>query len=98
MFGSYWSALTSLSISVSLNVLTLMIIIRLVLHTRKTSAALGITGIGGSSKSIIAMLVESCALYSACSLLALGPMSAYDNPIADFFIPTLPATQVRAFT
>ena len=96
--GSYWPALTYLSISVSLNVLlTFMIIIRLVLHTRNTRAALGMTGLGGLSKSIVTMLVESCALYSASSLLVLGPMSADNNPISNFFIPVLPATQVRAF-
>ena len=99
VIGSYWPALTYLSISVSLNVLlTLMIIIRLVLHTRNTRTALGMTGLGGLSKSIVTMLVESCALYSASSLLVLGPMSADYNPISNFFIPVLPATQVRAFT
>ena len=98
VLGSVWPALAYLSISVSLNVLlTLMIVIRLVLHVRDTRAALGITGTGGLSKAIITMLIESCALYSASSLLVLGPMSANVNPIASFFIPVLPAAQVRAF-
>ena len=98
VLGSVWPALAYLSISVSLNVLlTLMIVIRLVLHVRDTRAALGITGIGGLSKAIITMLIESCALYSASPLLVLGPMSANVNPIASFFIPILPAAQVRAF-
>ena len=96
--GSYWPTLTYLSISVSLNVLlTLMIVIRLVLHTRNTRAALGMTGIGGLSKSIITMLVESCALYSASSLLVLAPLAVNYNPISNFFVPVLPATQVCAF-
>ena len=73
-----------------------MIVIRLVLHTRNTRAALGMTGLGGLSKSIITMLVESCALYSVSSLLVLGPMAANYNPISNFFIPVLPATQVCA--
>ena len=97
MSGSYWPPLAYLSISVSLNVLlTFMIVIRLVLHTRNTRTALGMTGIGGLSKSIITMLVESCALYSMSSLLVLGPMAANYNPISDFFIPVLPAAQVCA--
>ena len=96
--GSYWPPLTYLSISVSLNVLlTLMIVIRLVLHTRNTRTALGMTGIGGLSKSIITMLVESCALYSVSSSLVLGSMAVNFNPISNFFIPVLTQTQVRTF-
>ena len=98
MTGSYWPPVAYFSISVSLNVLlTLMIVIRIVLHTKATRAALGITGIGGLSKAIITMLIESCALHTTSSLLVLGPMSADDNPITNFFIPLLPVTQVRAF-
>ena len=96
--GSSWPAVAYLSVSVSLNVLlTLMIVVRLVLHARNTRTALGITGIGGLSKAIVTMLIESCALYSASSLLVLGPMSDNENPIRGFFVPVLPATQVRSF-
>ena len=73
-----------------------MIVIRLVLHTRNTRTALGMTGIGGLSKSIITMLVESCALYSVSSSLVLGSMAVNFNPISNFFIPVLPAAQVCA--
>ena len=43
-----WSGLAYLSISLSLNVLlTLMIVIRLILHARNARVAMGITGGGG---------------------------------------------------
>ena len=93
-----WAGLVYLSISFSLNVLlTLMIIIRIVLHVRNTRAAVGINGIGGLSKAIVTMLVESCALYAVSTLLVLGSLGA-DNggsPITNFFLPILTQTQVR---
>ena len=101
MYGSYWPAISYLSVSVSLNVLlTLMIVFRLVMHARNTRTALGMTGIGGLSKAIITMLVESCALYSAISLSVLGPFITDPGgyTIAGFFVPVLPAAQVRGFT
>ena len=98
VFGALWPVLAYLSISVSLNVLlTFMIVIRLVLYIRNTRTALGITGAGGLCKAVVTMLVESCALYSVSSLLVLGPMSTGTGRIANFFIPILPETQVRAF-
>ena len=95
-----WSGLAYLSISFSLNILlTLMIIFRLILHARNTRAALGISGIGGLSKTIITMLIESCALYAVSTLLVLGPLGADDHrsPIMTFFLHILSQTQVRAF-
>ena len=93
-----WAGLAYLSISFSLNVLlTLMIIIRIALHVRNTRAAVGINGIGGLSKAIVTMLVESCALYAVSTLLVLGSLGA-DNggsPITNFFLPILTQTQVR---
>ena len=93
-----WAGLAYLSISFSLNVLlTLMIIIRIILHVRNTRAAVGISGIGGLSKAIVTMLVESCALYAVSTLLVLGSLGA-DNggsPITNFFLPILTQTQVR---
>ena len=98
VYGTLWPAVGYLSVSVSLNVLlTLMIAIRLVLHARNTRTALGITGIGGLCKAIVTMLIESCALYSAVSVLVLGAMSGNGNPIRNFFVPVFPAIQVRAF-
>ena len=65
-----WSALPYFSISLSLNVLlTLMIVIRLILHTRNIRAAMGIAGSGRLSKAIVTMLIESCALYCELSVV-----------------------------
>ena len=97
VYGTLWPAVAYLLISVLLNVLlTLMIAFRLILHTRNTRTALGITGIGGLCKAIVTMLIESCALYSAISVLVLGAMSGNGNPIRNFFVPVFPTTQVRA--
>ena len=59
------------SISIAINVLlTLMIATRLILHSRNTRNALGApAGAGGLYEAIVAMLIESCALYSVSSLL-----------------------------
>ena len=85
------------SISLALNVLlTLMIVIRLILRNRDVRTALGLTGIGGSCKAIITMLVESSALYAVTSLLYVGPWGA-GNHAADIFLPCLCQIQVRAF-
>jgi hypothetical protein len=93
---SEWSTIPYLSISLSLNVmLTLMIVIRLVLHVRNTRAAMGVTGMGGMCNPIITMLIESCALYSVSLALVIGPWAA-DNFITDFFVFILPQTQVIA--
>ena len=73
-----------------------MIVIRLVLHARNTRTALGITGIGGLSRAIIIMLVESCALYAVSSLSVIGPLGA-ENSASNLFLPILAQTQVCAF-
>ena len=92
-----WAALPYFSISLSLNILlTLMIVIRLALHTRKTRNALGISGIGGLCKAIITMLVESCALYAVNSLLLVGMISAR-NATWSLFLTIIGEIQVRAF-
>ena len=86
-----------LSISVSLNVLlTLMIVIRLVLHGRNVRAATGSqAGIGGLYKTIATMLIESSALYAVISLLVIGP--SFTRSIVDeVFYPILVEAQVRA--
>ena len=90
-----WSAIAYFSISLSLNVLlTLMIVIRLILYTRNTHAALGIAGIDELCKAIVAMLVESCALCAVSSLLVIGSWGA-GSSIAGGFISILVETQVR---
>ena len=91
-----WVALPYFTISLSLNIiLTLMIVIRLILRARETRAALGITGIGGLSKAIVTMLVESSTLFAVSSLLVLGPWSARSG-VVNIFFPVLSENQVRA--
>ena len=98
-WGLVWVGLiSSYSISLSLNVLlTLMIAIRLILHSRTILPAPGSRiGISGLYKVIATMLVESCALYAVASLLAIIPL-ALDNVVSILFLPILFEIQVRAF-
>ena len=85
------------SILISLNVLiTLMIVIRLVLHCRDIRATLGVPGgFSGLYKTIITMLVESCALITVSLLLVIGLLGAA-NPVMNTFMTMLAETQVRA--
>ena len=86
-----------ISISVSLNILlTLMIVIRLILHTRNIRNAMGISGIGGLCKAVATMLIESCALYAVNSLLVIIPVAA-DSDVMNIFFPVLAETQVCTF-
>ena len=86
-----------LSIAVSLNVLlTLMIVIRLFLHSRNILAARGAQARIGAYRAIITMLIESSALYAVNSLLLIGLWGA-GNQTADTFLPILAETQVRGF-
>ena len=95
--NSNWPGLAYFSVSLSLNVLlTLMIVIRLILHTRNTRNALGIAGIGGLCKTVVTMLIESCALYAVGSVLVIGPWSV-QNTVASIFLVILSQTQVRTF-
>ena len=102
---SYWanillhSSIPCISISVSLNVLlTLMIVIRLVLHSRNIRAATGSpAGISGVCNAIVTMLIESSALYAVNSLILIALWVA-DNDAAGAFIPILAETQVCAFS
>ena len=94
--GVEWSALPWFTISLSLNIiLTLMIVVRLILHTRAIRTAMGGSGIGGLSKAIVTMLVESCALYAVSSVLVIGPWGATAT-IGNTFLSILPEIQVRA--
>ena len=84
------------SLSLALNViLTLMIVIRLLLHVRSTRKAMGVSGNGGFHSAIITMLIESCAIYSVSLVLIIGPLVA-GHPIVYFFVFILPQTQVRS--
>jgi len=87
------------SISVSLNVtLTLMIVLRLVLHGRCIRAATGSrAGIGGLYKTIATMFIESCALFAMSSLFLVGSMTAKNGEASSLAAPILGEIQVRAF-
>jgi hypothetical protein len=85
-----------LLVSLSLNVLlTLMIVMRLALYKRTIKNILGTTaGTNGLFKAIIAMLVESFALYTVTYLLFIGTWGGKSYLVYTFF-PILTETQVR---
>ena len=86
------------SIMLSVNVLlTLMIVIRLLLHGRNIRAATGSPGgISGLYKTIAAMLIESSALFAVNSLLFLVWLIA-EHHVYCTFTPTLVEIQVRTY-
>jgi hypothetical protein len=92
-FNIYLSYLT---ISLSLNVvLTLMIVVRLLMHRRNIRTAIGDSAeFGGLYHSIITTIVESYAPYTIVSLINLA-LFVVDSPIQDFFGPALGHVQVR---
>ena len=94
----YLTILPYISISLSLNViLTLMIVVRLILHARNVRAATGSPdGISGLYKTIATMLIESSALFAVTSLLVIGTVAA-NNAIGNLFPPVLAEVQVRVF-
>ena len=72
-----------------------MIITRLVLHNKNIRSALGAQdGISGLYKTIIAMLVESCALYAVSFLLLVGPWAS-QSIVQLITFQALPEVQVR---
>ena len=102
-------AIPYLAISVSLNILlTLMIVIRLVLHGRNFRAATGAAaGIAGLYKAVSTMLIESCALFAVSSMVVVGALVGVGNEdrpkiyypgscVVDIFFPILAENQVRA--
>ena len=93
-----WPTLPYLSTSLSLNIiLTLMIVVRLILHGKNVRAAMGPPGgISGLYKTIATMLIESSALFAVSSLLVIGSLGA-KSPLSGLFIPILAQTQVRDF-
>ena len=90
-------SLPHLSISVSLNVLlTLMIVIRLVMHGRNVRAATGSSaGIAGLYKAIATIVIDSSALYAVTSLLLIG-LWATRSGAAEIFTPIHAEIQVCA--
>lgn len=101
----FWNSITVnfgvpyFSISLAINViLTLMIVIRLVLHSRNIRNAMGTKdGTCGVYKAIITVLVESSALYTVSFLLFVGPWGA-SSYVEDIFFPPLAKIQVCALT
>ena len=87
-----------LAICVSLNViLSLMIIIRLALHTRNIRNAIGATsGLGSLYTTLITMLVESFALSAVGYILFIASFSTTSYAVAIFSAP-LGQIQVRVF-
>lgn len=84
------------SISLSINILlTLMIVIRLVLHDRSFRKATGtrVTA-GGLYKAVVTMLIESCALHAISFLLYMAPWSA-GSSVTNIFYTTFTGIQVR---
>ena len=93
-----WAGIPYFSISLSLNViLTLMIVVRLILHARGVRAVMGETGSGGLCKAIVTMFIESFAINAVTSVLVLGVIGG-GNGSLPFFTSILPETQVRAFS
>jgi len=90
--------LSYFSISLSLNVLlTLMIVTRLVLHSRNIRTVMGASsGLTGLYKTVVTMLIESSAIYAASSLLFLGFWGSRSY-VADVFSLIQAETQVRTF-
>jgi len=103
------SSVPYLSISVSLNVLlTLMIVIRLILHGRKIrTTTRSLAGISGLYKTVSTMFIESCALFTVSSMLVIGALAAYiysgtpnifiiGSFVVEIFFPILAEIQVRS--
>ena len=84
------------SIALSLNVLlTLMLITRLVLHSKNIRSVMGTQdGASGLYKTIITMLVESGALYAASFVSLVGPWAS-QSIIKYTTFQIFPAIQVR---
>jgi hypothetical protein len=81
------------SVSVALNVLlTFMIVARLILHSRRVMGSPAKLSV--LYKAVIAMLVESSALYTVNYLLFIVPWGV-GNPLRGLFFPILAETQVR---
>ena len=99
----FWSSVTTnfgvpyFSISLAINVvLTLMIVIRLVMHSRNIRNAMGAqaTGTTGLYTTINTVLIESSALYTLSFLLFIVPWGT-TSYVEDIFFPPLAQIQVR---
>ena len=95
---NYYFGAPYYSISLSLNIiLTLMIVIRLIMHSRNIRNALGpLAQVSGLYRTIVTMLIESCALYGISILLFIGTWAA-GSAYQLIFFPILAEIQVRMF-
>jgi len=95
LLPQYYYYITYLSISLFVNVLlTLMIVVRLVLHSWNTRTATGSpAGTSGLYKSIATMLIESSALFAVSSLITVV-LWTIDHPVGNAFPLILSETQV----
>ena len=86
-----------MAICVSLNVLlSLMIIVRLALHSRNIRNAIGASsGAGGLYTALITMLVESSAL-NAVGYLLFIISGTVNGSVSNIFAPAVGEIQVRA--
>ena len=87
------------SISLSLNILlTLMIVVRLVVHTRNVRKATGVSdgshGLHTTAATVAMMLIESYALY-AVALMAYTVSWAVQDTVVNIFSGILGSIQVR---
>lgn len=86
------------SISLSLNVLlTLMIAIRLIRHSKNIRHALGPGTDGGLYNVLVTIVVESCVLYAIISLVFMGAIGS-QNQVQAVFGPSFITIQVRVVT
>jgi hypothetical protein len=94
-FADFGKAYYSMSLSLDV-LLTLMIVARIALHSRDIRSAIGSLAkpSGRLYKTLVTILVESCALYTVSYLLFLGPWAS-SSPVCDAFFPMLAANQVR---
>ncbi|KAJ7454058.1 hypothetical protein B0H11DRAFT_1875547 [Mycena galericulata] len=98
--SSLWSGVTVnfglpyFTIACSLNIfLTILIAGRLFYHSRSFSKINPDSKSPTLYSSIIAMMVESCAIYAVTSLLFIGPYAA-NNYASDIFLPLLSQVQI----
>lgn len=79
--------------SLALNILvTILIVVQLLIYRNRINNALGKSH-GAHYASVVAMIVESAAIYSSFALLFLVPF-ALNHPLSQIFIQSLPPVQV----
>jgi hypothetical protein len=76
------------------NLVTLLIVARLMLYRRRINQALPSNSNGAQYVSLAAMVFESAAIYSVFSLLFLVPFTM-GHPLSQLFIQALSPVQVR---